>query len=342
MSVIGRAELEILRQLLCSLGDAVRDRVVAARTTATTEELAGVAEVTAADTIYRIDKVSEEAIIAWFTATWPASLPAEVVMEGLEGCGPLTFPRGTAVDATRWKVIIDPIDGTRCIMYDKRPAWALAAVAPQRGAATHLGDIVAATMTELPTSKQWRADQVSAVRGGGRDGVVAEAVHVITGTRTRLALRPSRARDLHHGFASLVKFFPDGKEVTARIEEALWRELGAAGSMANPLIFDDQYPSTGGQIHELVSGRDRVIADLRPLVFAKIGLPASLTCHPYDICTALILAEAGGVVESPDGSPLCAPLDTTTPVAWIGYANEGLAALVRPRLQRILREQGYL
>jgi len=342
MSADERAELEILRQLLCRLGDAIRDRIVEARASSTTEELAGVAEVTAADTIYRIDMVGEAAIVAWFGATWPASMPVEVVMEGLEGHGPLTFPAGIPVDDTRWKVIIDPIDGTRCIMYDKRPAWALAAVAPQRGAATHLGDIVAAAMTELPTSKQWRADQVSAVRGGGSDGVVAEAVHVITGARTRLELHPSRALDLHHGFASFVKFFPDGKEFTAQLEESLWRELGEAGRVVNPLIFDDQYPSTGGQIYELVSGRDRIIADLRPLVFPRVGVPASLTCHPYDICTAMILAEAGGVVEAPDGSPLNAPLDTTSPVAWVGYANEALAALVRPRLQRLLRERGML
>lgn len=341
MGMADGAALQILRQLLCRLGDAIRDRVVAARAASTSDELASVAEVTAADTIYRIDKISEEAIVAWFEETWPGSMPVEVVMEGLEGHGPLTFPRGTAVEATCWKVIIDPIDGTRCIMYDKRPAWALAAVAPQRGTATHLGDIVAAAMTELPTSKQWRADQVSAVRGLGCEGVVAEAVHIVTGARAPLALRPSRARDLHHGFASVVKFFPDGKEATARVEEALWRELGEAGATVFPLIFDDQYPSTGGQIYELLSGRDRITADLRPVIFPKAGVPLALTCHPYDICTALILSEAGGVVEAPDGSPLRVPLDTVTPVAWVGYANEALAALVRPRLQRILREQGY-
>lgn len=336
------AELETLRHLLCRLGDAIRDRVVAARAATSTEELAGVAEVTAADTIYRIDRISEEAIVAWFRAHWPATLPVEVVMEGLEGRGALTFPGGTAVEATAWKVIIDPIDGTRCIMYDKRAAWALAAVARQRGAETHLGDIVAAAMTELPTSKQWRSDQVSAVRGAGPTGVILEGVHVGTRVRVRLPLLPSRARDLRHGFASVVKFFPDGKELTARLEETLWRSLGADGEAGSPVVFDDQYTSTGGQLFELACGRDRVVADLRPLIFAKLGLSQSLTCHPYDICTAMVLQEAGGVVEAPDGSPLRAPLDTTTPVAWVGYANRELAELVRPKLHRALREHGIL
>jgi hypothetical protein len=50
-------------------------------------------------------------------------------------------------------VIVDPIDGTRGIMYDKRAAWALAGVAPNKGPGTRLRDIEVAVMTELPTSK---------------------------------------------------------------------------------------------------------------------------------------------------------------------------------------------
>ena len=74
----------------------------------------------------------------------------------------LCFPNGTCPADTKWKCLLDPIDGTRGIMYDKRSAWALSGIAPQRGEATRLSDIVVAAMTELPTTKQWRADQVSA------------------------------------------------------------------------------------------------------------------------------------------------------------------------------------
>jgi hypothetical protein len=31
------------------------------------------------------------------------------------------------------------------------------------------------------------------------------------------------------------------------------------------------------------------------------------------------------------------PLNTTSPVSWIGYANEALAAQVRPVLRRLLK-----
>jgi len=54
--------------------------------------------------------------------------------------------------------------------------------------------------------------------------------------------------------------------------------------------------------------------------------------------TALIAREAGCVVESPDGTALRHALDTTTPVAWMGYANQTLARTVRPVLRRLVAE----
>ena len=80
-----------------------------------------------------------------------------------------------------------------------------------------------------------------------------------------------------------------------------------------------------------------MIGDIRPMVLAHLGLDSSLVCHPYDICTAMILEEAGGVVGHPAGGPIRAPLDTTSPVAWVGFANAALARQARPRLARILR-----
>ena len=329
------ASLEPLRSALLAAQDHIRDAVLAARNASTNDALSAVTAVTAADTIYAIDKVSEEAITRWFTANWPKDEPVELVLEGLEESGAVTFPEGTPVARTRWKCIIDPIDGTRSIMYDKRSAWVLAGLASQRGPATNISDIVLAAMTELPTTKQWRSDQVSAIAGAGRAGLRAESLHLFTGQREPLALRSSTATDFRHGFASLARFFPEGKALTAQIEERLWAELYGANP---PPIFDDQYISSGGQFYEILAGHDRMLGDLRPLVFAKLGLTSPLVCHPYDVCTELILREAGGVVEKPNGNRLDAPLDTVSPVAWIGFANETLARQVRPILRRVLKE----
>ena len=327
-------ESDRARRLLCALGDHIRDAIAHARAADASLDSAKISRESQADTIYQIDKISEDAIAIWFEKNWPAEWPVELIAEGLEG-HPVTFPRGTPVAQTRWKCIVDPIDGTRGLMYDKRAAWVLAALAPQRGEGTMLSDLFVAAMTELPTTKQWRADQISAVRGCG---VVAESVNVFDHTRAPLRLQPSRATDFHHGFASFVKFFPEGRVLTARIEERLWETLGVLGRAHSPPIFDDQYISTGGQFYELLAGHDRLIGDLRPLIHEAAGLDRSLACHPYDACTMLILGEAGVIIESPCGGAVDAPLDTTTPVAWIGFANASLASLARPALRSALAE----
>jgi hypothetical protein len=332
------ALLDRLRALLCELQDTVRDRLVAARGDRSVDELASVAEVTAADTIYAIDKISEAVILEWFAVHWPADCPVELVMEGAEGAAPHTVPRGTPPERCEFVCILDPIDGTRNLMYDKRPGWMLAGLARRVPAGTRSGDILVAAMTELPTTKQWAADQISGVRGCGPHGLVATRVDVRSGRREPLTIRPSQATDFRHGFASIARFFPEGKTMLARLEESLWESLYGLGTSASPVVFDDQYMTTGGQMYELMVGHDRMLGDLRPLVYRRLGLESSLVCHPYDICTCLLLAEAGGLIEDPWGRPLDVPLDTTSPVAWMGFANESLARQVRPILQRLLKD----
>lgn len=296
------------RQRLCELGDHLRDAVIAARGI----DMAAVAGSTSADTIYGIDKVADDALVDWFEQHWTA---VQLVSEGFDE--PVVV--GPSAD---WTVIVDSIDGTRGLMYDKRSAWCLAAAAPVGGS---LRDVVAAAMTELPVSKQGAADQLSGVRGGG---VHIERIDLGNGTRRPLTSRPSTATDLEHGFAQVAKFFVPGKVGLAEIEAELFRRLGAS------TVFDDEYISSGGQLHELITGRDRFVADLRPLVD-----PAAFACHPYDVCTAVLLEEAGGVVTDPWGAPLDVPLDTTTAVAWAGYANPGLAERIGPILAAVVSER---
>jgi fructose-1,6-bisphosphatase/inositol monophosphatase family enzyme len=296
---------EEARGLLCALGDYVRDLVVASRGM----DMAAVAGETVADTIYAIDRVADDTLIDWFEEHWPGVL---VVSEGLDE--PVVVG-----DVAAWTVIVDTIDGTRGLMYDKRSAWCLAAVAPPGGG---LADIVAAAMTELPTAKQGAADQLSATRGGG---LRAARVDLVGRTRTLMDVRPSGATDLEHSFSGLAKFFLPGKPALASLEAELFARLGVRH------VFDDEYLSSGGQLHELITGRDRFVADLRPLVQHE-----GLNCHPYDVCTAMLLEEAGGVVTDPWGDPLSVPLDNVSPVAWVGYANEALAARIGPVLAELV------
>jgi hypothetical protein len=333
---LSSADLEALRRLLCRMQDETRDRVVRVRDTETTEELSRVVEVTRSDTIYEIDRAAENAILDWFRQHWPARWPVELVMEGMEGRDRVLLPEGTAPDSIPLCCIIDPIDGTRSLIYDKRSAWILSGIAPRISSRARLRDIAVAAMTEIPTAKQRLADQVSAIRGLGPGGIRTERVDLDTQQRHRFETRPSTATDLRGGFASFARFFPEAKGLLAEFEECLWNRLYVLGKPGDPLIFDDQYMCSGGQLFQLLTGRDRMLGDLRPLALAKLGLDSALACHPYDVCTALVAQEAGCPIGDPWGRPLDAPLDTVTPVVWIGFANRELEAHVRPALDEML------
>jgi len=333
---LSRTDLEDMRRLLCRMQDEIRDELVRTRDEEALEQLSSVVAVTPSDTIYRIDRVGEEAILDWLRQRWPARWPMELVMEGLEGREPVLVPQDTAPDSVRLCCIIDPIDGTRGLMYDKRSAWVLSGIAPRAPGVARLCDIAVAAMSEIPTAKQRLADQVSAVRGLGPGGIRAERVNLDTKQRRPFDARPSTATDLRGGFASFARFFPQGKGLLAEFEECLWNHLYVPEYHGDPLIFDDQYICSGGQLFQLLTGRDRMLGDLRPLALAKLGLESALACHPYDVCTALIAQEAGCPIGDPQGRPLDAPLDTVTPVAWIGFANRELEAHVRPALDEVL------
>jgi hypothetical protein len=218
-------------------------------------------------------------------------------------------------------------------MYQKRSAWVLTGVAPNRGAETRLSDIVLAVQTEIPLIKQHLSDQLWTIRG---HGLQARRYNRLAGTVEPLTVRPSRSGTIAHGFATVVRFFPGAREMLAAIDDEVVQALvqPAPGRAA---CFEDQYASTGGELYELIAGHDRFIADLRPLVGSS-----NLCCHPYDLCTALIALEAGVIIADPAGAGVDAPFDLTTNVAWVGYANAELRRSIEPVLHAALRRRGLL
>lgn len=331
---LSAADKEVLRQSLCALQRYTLEAILQERTHRTTGQLAAITEETAADVIYAIDTIADQAIFKWFEENWEAKWPVQIIMEGLDEAHTLCFPLGSKVEDTILKCIIDPIDGTRGIMYDKRAAWILAGIAPQRGKDNTLTDIEVSAMTEIPTTRQWRADQLSATRGGGMQ---ATAFDIRNNFKPApVDLQPSDAKDVRHAFGSICRFFPAGSTLLSQIEELLWEQLYGDSSDGTPLVFNDQYISTGGQFYEILSGHDRFIADIRPIAFRVLDIEENLSAHPYDVCCALILEEVGCIIEHPDGSALNCPLDTTSAVNWVAYANEALADHIRPTLNKTL------
>lgn len=333
-------DVRALLELLQSLEREIRDAVVAACSEQSLAELGAVADDGPGDTIYRIDKVSEEVLVERIGAAAGALGGVALVAEGLPG-GELTLPRGH-LGVPAWRVIVDPIDGTRGLMYQKRSAWVLAAAAPNRGPSTRSSDIVVAVQTEIPLLKQHLGDELWAVRG---EGAQLTRVDRFSGQMTQLELCPSRAPSLLHGYAMLTRFFPGARDELAAIDEEIMLELMGASPAGKALCFEDQYASSGGQLYELMVGHDRFNADLRPLMrplLEKRRQPAGLCCHPYDVCTALIASEAGVILTDPWGAPLDVPLEVEADVAWVGYANATIQALVEPVLQAALARRGLL
>jgi fructose-1,6-bisphosphatase/inositol monophosphatase family enzyme len=313
----------------------VRDLVVASHQQVGRHE---VARSSAADTIYQID-TDVDPLLERFCEAWGREQPLMLVAEGLEDAagnevtGGKVFPHGSDPEDAAIRVIVDPIDGTRGIMYDKRAAWALAAVAPNRGDATRLADVEIAVMTELPTSKMGSADVLWAVKGRGANGYRQD---VRTGATTPLAISPSTSPKIDHGFAMVSNFFPGTKVLASELMEFLVDRLIGAADVTKATVFDDQYIATGGQFYELIVGHDRFNADLRPLFYRIQDQPPGLCCHPYDCGGLLIAQEAGVILTDGLGNPLDGPLDTTTGLSWAGFANRTLHERIQPLLNEFL------
>jgi hypothetical protein len=332
-------EPERLLGRLREIQEAIRDAVLAACETTPGDQLATAVGDEGGDTIFAVDRVSEAVLLEHFerlAREWPCLL----VAEGLGHDGRQVLPRGARLEDTEMVVLVDPIDGTRGLMYQKRPAWVLTGVAPALGGHATLRDIQLAVQTEIPLLKQHLSDAVWAQAGRGARG---ERWNRLTGQRTPFPLVPSRASTLLQGFGGLARFFPGVRAELSAVDDEVVRRLLGPPQKGRALAFEDQYISTGGQLYELMIGHDRWIGDLRPLAEAvarRRGEALGLSCHPYDLSTELIAREAGVIVTDADGGRLSAPLDVFSEVSWIGYANARIHEQVQPALRAALKMHG--
>ena len=334
-------DIRTLLEPVRRLHETIRAAVVDACERAASGELAAVVSEQEGDTIFALDRVSEEVLIDFFEREVAPLAPVLLIAEGLSD-GQITVPRGTAESDVVWRIIVDPIDGTRGLMYQKRSGWILTGVAPNRGPDTGLHDIELAVQTEIPLVKQHLSDMLWAVRG---EGFHAERFNRLTGEDAPLDLHPSSAGNIDQSYSQVVRFFPGVRDVLAAIDDEIVRGALGRPQPGKALCFEDQYTSTGGQLYELIAGHDRFTADLRAHmepVTNERGLPGLLCCHPYDLCTELIAREAGVIVTSVDGGPLNARLAVEPDVSWVGYANPWIRSTIEPLLQLALRTRNLL
>ena len=113
-----------LLQPLKRLHEIIRDQVVTDCERLAIESLSSIAREEEGDTIYAVDRISEELLLDFFEREIAPASSLVLIAEGLAG-GKITLPRGTPEPDALYRIIFDPIDGTRGLMYQKRSAWIL-------------------------------------------------------------------------------------------------------------------------------------------------------------------------------------------------------------------------
>ncbi|MCA8979018.1 MAG: hypothetical protein KDC14_03245 [Planctomycetes bacterium] len=286
----------------------------------------------AGDLTYAIDEGTERAATRWMqelARVEPFSLFTEDEGWRHAGATAASFAHGGP------RVVLDPIDGTRNLMLDLRSAWTEVAWCAGGPAEPRSTDVAASLLSELPDA---RAGEYRVLEAGPAGPPTLELRSVAD---DQLLAREDLVSDPHddqleHRVLSFFRYEPRWRPRIARIEADFFEGLAACEGIDPRHCFDDQYISNAGQLALLALGQYRFVCDLRAFLAARHGEPA-VTSKPYDLAGAVHLARAAGcVVEAPDGSPLDFPLDATTPVSYVGYANEAIARRLRPHLQRAL------
>jgi fructose-1,6-bisphosphatase/inositol monophosphatase family enzyme len=334
---------EKVKDLLIETGQLVFRKVWQQLQESNLEMLSAVHKEAEDDTIYAIDRHVEEVLVEYM-AGFAADLGGIVLMA--EGVGDVhqgvVLPSGIQAKNAAIKIIIDPIDGTRGIMYNKRSAFFLAGAAPNKGADNTLADIEVAVMVELPTSKAHFSDTLWAIKGQGAHGF---SLDIYSGSRKPILIQPSKAKTIMGGFGQIARFFPPGRSILAAIEDEMIDALVPSAPAGKTLVFEDQYISSGGQMYEILMGHDRYVADIRDLLNKKLmaeGRPKGHICHPYDVCVFLIGQEAGLIITDSKGKPFNCKMDLISDIGWIAYANAHIQQEVEPILLKLMHKHNLL
>lgn len=327
---------EGMSQLLLHIGKSVGNHLIEQVRQQSSEYLSAVQETTQADHIFTIDKHAEEIIVPILKQYAGELGGVQLLAEGIgDEKNGMNLPdhEGNIL----WTVLMDPIDGTRCLMYDKRSAFFLAAAAPYSSSRRpKISEAEVSVLVELPTSKSLYADWITFERSSG---IRAKRRNLLTDEEHALALRPSKAVDLAGGFGQLVRFFPPGRELLSKLEDELIKQTVPNFDPSLAMVFEDQYISTGGQLYQLLMGQDRFIGDVRGRLYRFLqskGIPSGHTAHSYDLAAIPIAKAAGLELTDAYGAELEFSFDVYEKVDWIGYANSSLRSLIEPKLLPLL------
>lgn len=292
------------------------------------------------DVTFSIDAATEAAVSIWLderARTGPLSLFTEDagwrhLGPGKQGPGgpPIPLP---GFDHGGPRLILDPVDGTRHLMFDLRSAWCVAGQAGPGPSEPTLAELEHGVLAELPDTRAALARRLAASRGTGAvQWTVDREGHAgaLTPLRTDADNRPD------HGYFPFYCYHPDLRAATQELAGRFFASIEAAESAAIAHCYDDQYIASGGQLALLSLGAYRMVCDPRPLLAQRRGRPTQ-TAKPYDLAGAVLVArEAGAVVTDLAGAELDVPLDGSTEVGFCAFVNPRTQTRLWPHLQRAL------
>jgi fructose-1,6-bisphosphatase/inositol monophosphatase family enzyme len=316
-----------LRRLCDELRATTRAALDAARARGRSADLARPVGQGKGDVTFGLDAPAEAVLDRWLAeqaACGPLSLLTED--SGWRHLGPAGALPG--FDHGGPRIAVDPIDGTRNLMAELRPAWTVVSFAGPGPAEPRLSELAGGIIAEIPTRGAALYRVLAAARGGGTRLEERDAA-----TGRPLAQGPLRADGddrVDHGYFPVFRYKPDLRPAIARLEAALFARLAEREGADPRSVYDDQYISNAGQLALLALGTYRAVFDPRALAAARLGM-TTVTSKPYDVAGAILCAEeAGAVVRAADGGALDFPLDAETPVSFAGYANPATRARVEP------------
>lgn len=296
------------------------------------------------DVTFALDEGPERRIAAWAEAQ-ACRAPLSVLTEdtgwrhlGPDGRGGWRALEGFDHGGRRFA--FDPVDGTRPLMRGLRSAWFSVASAPAGAAAPTLGDVDRALLQELPPPGRARCQQWLAATTAGTPATWRASTTPTGALDTSLERHTvDRSPDFERQYLSFFRYHPRDRVALTTLEARFLERLGASGVDLDH-VYEDQYTSNCAQLALVTGGTYRMIADLRAWLAAREGRAATAT-KPYDIAAAQLIARgAGAVVHDPAAgatAPLLArPIDATTPLSFVAYANAPTAERAAPLLAEVL------
>ena len=316
------------------LCDGIRSAVSEVVAGAGSAELSRVVGQGAGDVSFGIDLPAERAAAAWLETRARAGALSLLTEEtGWRHRGP--GPDGEPVDLPGFDhggphVCLDPLDGTRNLMAGLRSAWTVVALAPPGSGQPRLSNATLGMISEVPARP---SDPIA--RLTAQPGAACVLEEFDAGGQPIGELGQVRADDddrPDQGYFCFFRFSPPLRPAIANVEAAFFRRLEEHEGATPDSWFDDQYCSNGGQLYHTARGTYRMVADLRAFLARRRG-EETVTAKPYDLAGAVLCAQAAGcVVTAPDGEELDFPLDATTPVGFVAFANAATAARLSPHL----------